>query len=144
MFGALDISTSALVAQRVRMDTIAGNVANAFTLKRADGEPGPYRRRVAVFAPGSPSPDRPDGRRMGPGVHVARVLEDSSPPHYVFDPDHPLAIRSGKWKGYVAYPNVDLGTEMVNAVEAARAYEANVTVLAATKSMITNSLKLLA
>jgi len=144
MFGALEISTSGLVAQRIRMDTIAGNVANAFTLQRADGQPGPYRRRVPLFAAGRPAPD---GRGLGdggPGVRVVRIVEDPSPPRYVYDPDHPLAIRTGKWKGYVAYPNVDLSTEMVNAIEAARAYEANVTAMAATKSMISNALRLLA
>ena len=68
MFGALDVSTSALVAQRARMDTIAGNVANAQVTRRADGQPGPFRRRMVIFESG-------DGRG-GPGVHVREIRED--------------------------------------------------------------------
>ncbi len=135
MYGALDISTSALVAQRIRMDTIAGNVANASTPADPDGEPEPYRRRLAIFSPGNPA-----AGRDAPGVHVAKVLEDPSPPDLRYDPGHPMAND----KGYVAYPNVKLSTEMINAVEANRAYEANVTVMGATKSMISAALKLLA
>lgn len=136
MFGTLDVSTSALVAQRIRMDTIAGNVANAQTTQRADGRPGPYQRRFAVFSAG-------DGKG-GPGVHVAKILEDRSPGRMVHDPDHPHAIQEGKWKGYVEYPNVEPITEMTNAMLASRAYEANVTVMDVSKRMVASSLRLLA
>ncbi len=136
MFGSLDISTSALVAQRTRLDTIAGNIANAQTLQRADGQPGPFRRRVTVFEMG-------DGRG-GPGVHVAEVIEDDSAPRMVYEPGHPLAIQSGPQKGYVAYPNVDLSIEMVDAMLASRAYEANITAMDVTKSMMSSTLRLLA
>lgn len=136
MFGTLDVSTSALVAQRIRMDTIAGNVANAQTTRRADGRPGPYQRRFAVFIAG-------DGKG-GPGVHVARILEDRSPGRMVHEPDHPHAIQEGKWKGYVEYPNVEPITEMTNAMLASRAYEANVTVMDVSKRMVASSLRLLA
>jgi flagellar basal-body rod protein FlgC len=139
MFGALEISTSALVAQRTRMDTIAGNIANASTPANPDGEPGPYQRRVAIFSPGNPA-----AGRDAPGVHVSKILDDPSPPDRRYDPGHPLAAKTGKWKGYVAYPNVNLSTEMINAVEANRAYEANVTVMGASKSMISAALRLLA
>ena len=136
MFGSLDVSTSALVAQRVRLDTIAGNVANAYTLHRADGQPGPYQRRFAVFASG-------DGKG-GAGVHVEKVAEDASPPRMVYEPDHPDAIPEGRWKGYVAYPNVEPITEMTNAMLASRAYEANLSVMDATKRMIASSMRILA
>jgi len=139
MFGALDISTSALVAQRTRMDAIAGNVANASTPAAPDGQAGPYQRRVVIFAPGNPA-----AGRGAPGVHVAGVVKDSSPPTMRYEPGHPLAAEQGKWKGYVAYPNVDLSIEMINALEAARAYEANVTVMGVTKGMISSALRLLA
>lgn len=135
MFGSLDISTSALVAQRIRMDTIAGNVANAQATRRADGEPGPYRRRVAVF--------EPVAARGGPGVRVAEIQEDPSPGRMHFDPGHPDAIRSGPQAGYVEYPNVDLATEMVDAMLASRAYEANIAAIDVTKNMISSSLRLL-
>lgn len=136
MFGSLDTSASALVAQRVRMDTIAGNIANAYTTQRADGQAGPYQRRFVIFAPG-------DGKG-GPGVHVAKVREDQSQGRMVKDPDHPLAIKSGKWKGYVEYPNVEPITEMTNAMMASRAYEANITAMDMTKRMIAGSMQILA
>ena len=136
MFGSLDISTSALVAQRTRLDVIAGNIANAHALQRADGQPGPFARRMALFSTG-------DGRG-GSGVHVERVMEDDSPPRMVYDPGHPLAIQSGPQKGYVAHPNVDLSIEMVDAMLASRAYEANITAMDVTKSVISSTLRLLA
>lgn len=137
MFGSLDISTSALVAQRTRMDVIAGNIANAYSTRRLDGEPGPYKRRFAIFAQGNA------GGGM-PGVHVEGVEEDPSKGRLVYDPQHPDAIRSGPEAGYVEYPNVDMATEMIDAIEAARAYEANITAIDVTKSMISSSLRLLA
>src|ERR1041384_7346931 len=132
MFGALDTSTSALVAQRARLDTIAGNIANAYSLERADGQAGPYRRREALFSVG-------DGRG-GPGVHVSEIAEDPSEFRSVYEPGNPAADA----RGYVAYPNVDLSTEMINGMVAARAYEANVTAIEVTKSMITSTLRILA
>ena len=139
MFGSLDISTSALVAQRIRMDTIAGNIANASTPADPNGQPGPYQRRVAVFSVGNPG-----AGRGAPGVHVAQIVKDTAPPEMRYDPGHPLAAKDGKWKGYVAYPNVQMSTEMINALEAARAYEANITAMGATKAMIASALRLLA
>jgi flagellar basal-body rod protein FlgC len=136
MFGTLDVSTSALVAQRIRMDTIAGNVANAYTTKRADGEPGPYQRRFALFSAG-------DGKG-GAGVHVKQILKDRNQGRMVHEPDHPHAIQEGKWKGYVEYPNIEPITEMTNAMLASRAYEANVAVMDVSKRMIAGSLRLLA
>lgn len=133
MFGALDISTSGLVAQRIQLDTIAGNMANALTTRRADGVAGPYMRRVALLSPG-------DGRG-GPGVHVENVVEDrQGQPRWVKNPGHPDANA----EGLVAYPNIDPTTEMVNAMVAVRAYEANVTAIEATKSVIASTLRILA
>ena len=139
MIGALDISTSALVAQRTRLDTIAGNVANAFTTMDKDGNLNPYQRRITLFAEGNPS-----AGIGSPGVHVAEIRRDTSPGRLAYMPDHPHAIKEGKQKGYVRFPNVEMSTEMVNAIEASRAYEANVTVIEVTKSMISSSLRLLA
>jgi len=136
MFGSLDISTSALVAQRIRMDTIAGNIANSEATRRADGRPGPYKRRFVVFETG-------DGRG-GPGVHVSRIEEDPSAGERFYQPDHPDAIKSGPRAGYVECPNVDPVTEMANAMLASRAYEANITAMDATKSMLAASLRILA
>jgi flagellar basal-body rod protein FlgC len=132
MFDALDISVSALTAQRIRMDTVAGNLANAFTTRNADGQAEPYRRRFVVFAEG-------DGGG-GAGVHVGRIGEDASAARLVHEPGHPDADANG----YVRYPNVQVSTEMINALEAARAYEANITAMQVTKSMVSNTLRLLA
>ena len=136
MFGSLDISTSALVAQRARMDVIAGNVANAWTTRRADGQPGPFKRQLVLFASG-------DGKG-GSGVHVQEIAEDPSPGRMVYDPNHPDAIKTGPQQGFVEYPNVEMSTEMINAMLASRAYEANITAMDVTKTMISSSLRLLA
>ncbi|MFQ5424702.1 MAG: flagellar basal body rod protein FlgC [Phycisphaerae bacterium] len=133
MFGVLDISTSGLVAQRTHLDTIAGNIANVQTTRRADGRPGPYLRQVALLAPGN--------GHGGPGVHVQNVIEDTKgKPREVLDPSHPDADANG----IVRYPNVDLSTELINAMVAVRAYEANVTAIEATKSIMASTMRLLA
>jgi flagellar basal-body rod protein FlgC len=134
MFEALDISGSALLAQRVRMDTIAGNLANMNTTHDAAGRANPYRRRFVVFAPGQPGED------AGAGVHVQSVELDQGQFRRVLQPGNPDAGPDG----YVKFPNIDMTTEMVNAMEASRAYEANVTTMEVTKSMISSSLRLIA
>jgi|ERR1700677_73564 flagellar basal-body rod protein FlgC len=134
MFDILDMGASALTAQRIRMDTIAGNIANINTLRDASGKHDPYRRRFVVFAPGQA--DDPSK----PGVHVQQVRLDQTPLPKRFDPGNPDADKDG----YVTYPNVDLAIEFVNALEASRAYEANVTMMDTAKSMFNSSLRLLA
>jgi len=134
MFGSLDISTSGLIAQRTRMEVIAANLANQNSIYDAKGNYSPYRRRVPVLAPGDPATGNQGG------VHVQNILLDPSPLRQVYDPGHPNADS----KGYVQYPNIDSSVEMINALEASRAYEANITAAEATKSMIQSSLRLLA
>jgi len=138
MFGALDISTSALVAQRTNLNTIAGNIAGSQTTRDAKGNPNPYRRRVALMAPGNPA-----SGPNAPGVHVAAVVNDPSPFKLVHKPSHPDAIKSGPDAGYVRMPNVDYSVELINAMEATRIYEANVTVIEATKGLASSALRLL-
>ncbi|MGD0463230.1 MAG: flagellar basal body rod protein FlgC [Tepidisphaeraceae bacterium] len=134
MFDILDMGASGLTAQRVRMDTIAGNIANINTLRDASGRPSPYRRRFVVFAPGQAD----DSAK--PGVHVKSIELDPSAFPKRYDPGNPDADKDG----YVSYPNVDLSVEFVNALEASRAYEANVTMMDTAKSMFNSSLRLLA
>src|SRR4051812_4416406 len=134
MFDALDIGASGLLAQRARMDTIAGNVANINTTRNARGEPIPYRRRIAMFSPG-----RGDGSGRA-GVHVASIEQDPSPFNERYEPGN----RDADARGYVKYPNVDLAIETVNMLEASRAYEANVTMMETTKAMINSTLRLIA
>ena len=137
MYGALDISTSALTAQRVRLDVIAGNIASKEAVTRdAAGNSVPYRRRAVLF-----EAQRSDG---GPGVRVAKIVEDPTPFALRWAPEHPDAIQEGEKKGYLRVSNVNYHTEMVNAMTAVRAYEANVTVLEAAKAMAATTLRLIA
>jgi flagellar basal-body rod protein FlgC len=133
MFDALDMGASGLMAQRARLDTIAANIANANTTHDATGKVNPYRRRFVVFAAGQPN------RPAKAGVHVAGVQVDPSPLQRRFEPGHPDADA----QGYVSYPNIDLAVEYVNALEASRAYEANVSMMEVSKAMINASLRLI-
>jgi flagellar basal-body rod protein FlgC len=136
MLAAMDISRSALVAQRVRMDVIAGNIANAHSTRQEDGTVQPYRRRFVTLAPG-------DGAG-GAGVHVGHLAEDPSPFQLKYDPGHPDAIPSGPQAGYVQLPNVNVTLEYIDAIAASRAYEANVAMLNASRGMVEQSLRLFA
>jgi flagellar basal-body rod protein FlgC len=137
MFNVLDIGATGLTAQRTRMDITAGNVLNMNTTRAkqaADGTWEPYRRRLAILQTGSPG----DPRK--PGVHVAKIDQDRSPFQVRHEPGHADADAQGN----VKYPNVDLSYEMVNMIEASRAYEANITMMETTKSMLNATMRLLA
>jgi flagellar basal-body rod protein FlgC len=134
MFDVLDMGASGLQAQRTRMDTIAGNIVNANTTRNAQGQPIPYRRRFVLFAPGQA------GNPEQPGVRVQEIRLDQSPFQKRYEPGHPDADADG----YVKYPNIDLAMEYVNALEASRAYEANVTMMEVSKQMLNASLRLIA
>lgn len=139
MYGALEVSTSALVAQRTNLDVIAGNIAMRDTRSRDDsGEWVPYRRRVALFEPGAGSGGESNG------VRVSKIVEDAAPFGLEWDPHSPYAMTKGANKGYVRVSNVDYHTEMVNALQAARAYEANVTLIETAKSMAATTMRLIA
>ena len=134
MFGSFDISTSALTAQRTRLDTIASNIANINTNIGLDGK-NPYRRLFTVFQ----AQRTADG---GTGVRVSRIGEDDTTPfpEKFVGFGNPLADS----RGYMKMPNVNLSTEMVDALETTRAYEANITAIETTKSMMSSTLRLLA
>ena len=110
LFGGLDVSASALSVERLRMNVIAENIANAESTRTAEG--GPYRRKEIVIAAG--------GEAEG-GVQAVGVVADPSPSKLVFDPSHPDANANG----YVRMPNVDVPAETVDMMTASRAYEAN-------------------
>jgi flagellar basal-body rod protein FlgC len=144
MFGGLEISASGLTAERLRMDVTAENLANAQTTRGANGQP--YRRKEVILqeAPGSfgatlSSVMGGGSSSSGGGVHVAGVVEDSTPPKRIYDPGHPDADA----QGYVSMPNVDTVSEMVDLISASRAYEANVTAMQAAKQMFSRTLELL-
>ncbi len=134
MFGALDISTSGLIAQRTRLDVISGNIANAKTILNADGQYEPFRRRFIELAPGDPDAG------SGMGVHIHSIEIDDSPLTARYEPTSPYANTDG----YVYYPNVNTVIEQMNAMEAMRAYDANIAAVEATKSMTSVALQMLA
>ncbi len=142
LFQGMDTSASALTANRLRLDTIAANIANAGSTRAnmVNGVWQPYRRKVVDLAPKtnqsfdnvlqaaigyvSPQPEQ--------GVRVTAIREDNTPFKRVYNPDHPDADADG----YVLMSNVDMMKEMVDMISASRAYEANITALNATKSMM--------
>ncbi len=126
MLKSLDISTSGLVAQRHRMDTIAGNIANINTTRDEDGNPSPFLRRLIQFQADS-SPESPTEG----GVEFHVEIDTETPPRRVYQPGHPDADADG----YVHFPNIDLMTEFTNAMLAARAYEANISAIEMTKQL---------
>ena len=139
MINSLDISTSALVAQRTRLNAVSGNIANISSLKDEHGNAKPYQAREVVF-----QTDESVSVGKASGVKVSEVKMNESEPLYRYQPQHPLAIQEGKWKGYVAYPNIDLTTQMVDALESTRAYEANVGVMEISKNLGRENLTILA
>ncbi len=133
MYGSLDISTSALVAHRTRLDVISANIANKDTILNADGEYEPFQRRVAMLAAGDPS------RGREAGVHVAEIQLDDSELMMKYEPGSPYANADG----YVGYPNINTVVEQMNAMEASRSYEANIAAIEATKSMMSVALQIM-
>lgn len=142
MYGSLDIPTSGLIAQRTRMATIAANIANAHAILDENGKVNPWRRRMVEFAPGDPSAGSAEARALG--VHVADIAIDDAPFKLKWDPGNPHAYTEGPNQGYVPEPNVDPVLEQVNALEASRAYEANLASAEALKQMMASALRLIA
>ena len=146
MFSSINISGSALTAQRLRMDVISSNMANADTTraKQVNGEWEPYRRKMVSFSTQNLSfGDQLSTAMKGTssesgGVRVNQIVEDQTPFQLVYDPSNPDAGADG----YVKMPNVDPLKEMVDLMSATRSYEANVTVLNANKSMLMKALEI--
>ncbi|NCO66678.1 MAG: flagellar basal body rod protein FlgC [Candidatus Aquicultor secundus] len=141
LFSTLRISSTGLTANRLWLDTIASNIANANTTRTPEG--GPYRRQDVILAPQgragfSQFLGSANSTTAGQGVTVAGIAKDTSAPRMIYNPDHPDADANG----YVAMPNINIVTEMVNMIAAQRAYEANVTVIGAAKSMAVKSLEI--
>ena len=142
MFNAINIASTGLTAQRLKMDVISNNIANATTTRSTEGD-GAYKRRRVLMQPINQrtrwqSPFYPFGLRTGEGqgVRVIKVeRDDETPVRLVYDPGHPDAAKFGPQKGYVEYPNVNPVTEMVDMISASRAYEANVQMINGDKAM---------
>lgn len=142
MFQGLNISASALTAQRLRMDVISSNMANADTTrsKKVNGEWQPYQRKIVEMAPVSGGFQTMLDHQMGNsgGVRVTGIVKDPTPFKMVYQPDSPDADKNG----YVKMPNVDPLKEMVDLMSATRSYEANVTVMNANKNMMMKALEI--
>lgn len=133
---SMGISSSGLTAERLRMDTISSNIANANTTRTEEG--GPYRRKVAVFEENVDNEmDKFDGVDFnGNGIKAVGIVEDNSPFKEVYDPSNPDADGNG----YVQMPNVDILNEMVDMISASRAYEANVSAFETEKNIALKAL----
>lgn len=147
IFHSMDTTGSALTAQRLRMDVISSNMANADTTraKRVNGKWVPYTRKTVTLTPKEGSFSNyltvamGGNGKMGNGVKVSSINEDTSTPYkLVYDPTNPDADKDG----YVQTSNVDSLKEMVNLISATRSYEANVTVFNANKSMLSKALEI--
>ncbi len=141
IFNSMNISSSGLTAERLRMDIVSKNIANANTTRTANGTP--YKRQVVTFKSVENNSfkdhlNKSLGEKIGQGVEVVSIKEDNSAFKRVYDPGHPDADKDG----YVLMPNVNIVTEMVNMISATRSYEANVTALNATKSMLMKALEI--
>ena len=161
IFGAIDISATGLSAQRRKLNAIASNIANVDTTRTEEG--GPYKRKRVVMVeaphlarftdilhtqqnrlrgtddahlPGAPQPTIEE--LLGAGVETLEVREEPVEPRLVYDPAHPDAREDG----YVVFPDVNVVTEMVDMISASRAYEANVTVMTASKDMVMKALEI--
>lgn len=130
VFSGMRISSSALSAERLRMDVVSSNIANMKTTRTQNG--GAYRRKVPVF-------EENYDKKLGMlGVKSTAIEEDKSPLRKLYDPNHPDADK----QGYVEYPNVDILVEMTDLMTASRAYESNIDTLNAQKNMISKALEI--
>jgi flagellar basal-body rod protein FlgC len=140
MFDSINISASALNAEKTRIDIISKNMANVNTTRGTGGLP--YRRQMVVFEedkkPFSAYLEKYSNKFNGEGVKIREVVEDDTPFRLVYEPGHPDADENG----YVMLPNVDMVKEMVDMIDAQRAYEANITAMNASKSMLMKALEI--
>jgi flagellar basal-body rod protein FlgC len=138
-FSTLRISASGLSAERLRMDTVASNIANVNTTRGENGQP--YRRKIAVFQENlantmNPETGNYDNKLLG--VKAVGIAEDQSPFRRVYDPSNPDADKDG----YVNMPNVNILNEMADMMVATRSYEANVNAVNSEKSMFSKALEI--
>jgi flagellar basal-body rod protein FlgC len=141
VFDSIAISATGLSAERVRMNTIANNIANMHTTRTEEG--GPYRRQYVIFEEvlnkASKNSDPLDS--MG-GVRISAIGKSNAEPIWVYKPDDPDAMKEGPHAGHVAMPNINPVSEMVDMITAQRAYEANVQAIASARSIIAKALEI--
>ncbi|WP_462410732.1 flagellar basal body rod protein FlgC [Neobacillus sp. Marseille-QA0830] len=140
IFQSLNISGSALTANRLKLDVVSSNIANANTTRSQyiNGEWVPYRRKMAVVASNQTPAFANYLQNELSGVRVTNIVEDTTPFQAVYDPSNPDSNE----QGYVMMPNVDVTKEMVDLMSTSRAYEANVTAFNSGKSMLLKALEI--
>ena len=132
-FDSINIASSGMNAQRLRMNIISANIANADSVKTKEG--GPYKRRDVIFEAAGYS----KFSNILKKVKVADIVRDDEPPKMIYDPSNPMADK----KGYVAYPNINPVVEMTNLIDAMRTYQANISVMDSAKQMAQAALSVL-
>jgi flagellar basal-body rod protein FlgC len=146
IFTSLNIASTGLTANRMRLDVISDNMANVNTTRTTEG--GPFRRSRVIMRPRvegaywrSPFLPQSMDNGIGRGVRVVEIQKDHTTEHqYRWDPTHPDAIKTGPREGYVELPNVDIVTEMVDMISASRSYEANAAIIEGSKAMFQRAL----
>lgn len=141
IFNSINVSASALTAEKTRIDIIAKNMANVNTTRSTGGMP--YRRQMPVFQENKGKTffnylNKYSNKINGEGVKISKIVEDDSPFKLVYEPGHPDADENG----YVKMPNVDVVKEMVDLISAQRSYDANITAMNASKSMLMKALEI--
>lgn len=148
LYTSINIAATGMSVERLRTDVISNNIANANTTRTQEG--GVYKKKSVVLEavnseyPSWRSPFSPSGMDNGPGsgVRVKEIVEDTELGRMVYSPEHPDAIKSGPYTGYVEYPNVNIVNEMVDMISASRAYEANSSVIQGSKEMFSAALEI--
>lgn len=139
IFNSMQINTSGLNLERLKLDTISSNIANVNTTRTAEG--GPYLRKEVTF---EESMKRQESYLTGKvtnqsfGVRATGIAENEENTKLVYEPEHPDADENG----YVTYPNVDMADEMIELMKTIRTYEANVTAMNASKAMLNKALEI--
>ena len=139
IFDSINISASALTAEKTRIDIINKNIANVNTTRSTGGMP--YRRQMVVYEENKNTSfptylEKYNSKFNGKGVVISEIVEDDTPFKLVYEPGHPDADENG----YIRLPNVEMVREMVDMIDAQRAYEANITAMNTTKSMLMKAL----
>jgi len=133
LISGIDVTASALAAQKMRLDIVAQNIANAQTTRTPEG--GPYKRQIVSFE--TELVKRTGGASL-PTVRVSGISSDSSPGEQVYNPQHPDAGPDG----LVTMPNVNLSYEMVDLITASRSYEANLSVVKNARTLALKALEI--
>jgi flagellar basal-body rod protein FlgC len=137
ILSGIDATSSALNAERIRMDVISENIANANTTKGLDGKP--YQRQEVTFESVLKSQQNVDGSDAGAAsVAIAKITKENRPPRMVYDPSSPDADKSGM----VAMPDINISEEMVNMIASSRSYEANLAVVKNARTMAMQDLQI--